>query len=86
MIGNPATGPYNVEARTNIPGDIRVQFFVDGAVYHTENFFGYFLFGGDTGAIPKSRLGVGSHNILARVFYQTGSEVLAETQINITEK
>jgi len=86
VIGNPATGTYNVEARTNIPGDIRVQFFVDGAVYRTENIFGYFLFGGDTGAIPRSRLGAGSHNIFARVFYQTGSTVLAETQMNITER
>ena len=85
VIGDPATGPYTVEARTTIPGDIRVQFFVDGNLYRTENIFGYFLFGGDTSGI-LSRLGVGTHNILARVFYQTGSTVLAETQINITEK
>jgi hypothetical protein len=78
VIGDPATGPYTVEARTTIPSDIRVQFFL-------ENIFGYFLFGGDTSGI-LSRLGVGTHNILARVFYQTGSTVLAETQINITEK
>jgi len=85
VIGDPATGPYTVEARTTIPGDIRVQFFVDGNLYRTENIFGYFLFGGDTSGI-LGRLGVGKHNILARVFYQTGSALLAETQINITEK
>ena len=85
MIGNPATGPYTVEARNSVPGDIRVQFYVDGKLYRTENIFGYFLFGGDTSGI-LDRLGVGTHNILARVLYQTKSALLAETQINITEK
>ena len=84
VTGNPATGPYAVEARTTLTGALTVNFFVDGTFVHQENIARYCLFGGDTLCGP-GRLGAGVHAIKAQVLKQGGSTVLAETQITVTE-
>jgi hypothetical protein len=85
VTGNPATGPYNVQAVTSLPGDIRVEFWVDGALRRTENAAPYSLFGDSGGVLLTSTLGAGSHAVVGKVYAQTGSTVLAEAAITITE-
>src|SRR6266536_4810804 len=84
VTGNPATGPYAVEAQTTLPGALTVNFFVDGTSVHQESIPKYCLFEGDA-ACATGTLGAGAHVIKAQVFAQGGSTVLAETQISVTE-
>jgi hypothetical protein len=83
--GNPASLPYSVIAETNVTGDIRIQFLVDGTNYHTENDPPYSLFGDDGSTVFTGTLGNDNHTVVANVFTQTGNTVLATTSINITE-
>lgn len=83
--GNPATGPYAVAATTNVSGDIRVEFNVDGKAYHTENDGPYSLFGDNGTTLNSGLLGAGSHKIVANVFAQSGTTVLATNELTITE-
>ena len=85
VSGDPATGPYTVEATSSSSGDIRVEFWVDGALRQTENSGPYFLFGDTSGVPAKSTLGAGAHTVLGKVYAQTGSTVLAEAAITVTE-
>ena len=84
VTGNPATGPYAVEAQTSLAGPLTVKFFVDGSFFHQESAAAYCLFGGD-GPCLTGTLGMGAHVIKAQVFQQGGSTVLAEAQISVTE-
>ena len=84
VTGNPATGPYAVEAQTTLTGALTVNFFVDGGFVHQENVGKYCLFGGD-GPCNAGALGAGAHVIKAQVLRQGDTTVLAETQITVTE-
>jgi hypothetical protein len=84
VTGNPANGPYAVEAQTTLAGALTVNFFVDGSFVHQENIAKYCLFGGD-GPCGTGTLGAGTHVIKAQVVPQGDSTVLAETQITVTE-
>lgn len=81
VSGSPGTGSYNIEATTTIAGDIRVEFSVDGTAYHTENEAPYWLFGDGN----NSTLGNGTHTIVANVYDQNGSTILATGTKTITE-
>jgi hypothetical protein len=85
VTGNPATGPYSVQAIPTSTGDIRVEFWVDGALRRTESSAPYSLFGDSGGVLAASTLGAGSHTVVGKVYAQTGSTVLAEAAITITE-
>ena len=84
VTGNPASGPYAVEAQTTLPGALTVNFFVDGSFVHQESVAKYCLFGGD-GPCGAGTLGAGTHVIKAQVLAQGTTTVLAETQISVTE-
>jgi subtilisin len=84
VSGNPATGPYAVEAQTTLPGALTVNFVVDGSSVHQESVPKYCLFGGDA-TCTTGTLGAGAHVIKAQVFAQGTTTVLAETQISVTE-
>jgi len=84
VTGNPATGPYAVEAQTTLTGALTVNFFVDGGFVHQENVGKYCLFGGDE-SCNTGALGAGAHVIKAQVLRQGDTTVLAETQITVTE-
>jgi beta-galactosidase len=84
VTGNPASGPYAVEAQTTLTGALTVNFFVDGSFVHQENVAKYCLFGGD-GPCATGTLGAGAHVIKAQVLAQGTATVLAETQITVTE-
>jgi hypothetical protein len=66
LSGDPSSGSYAVEAQTNASGVDRVDFTVDGALYHTEHIYKYCLFGGDASCNP-GMLGKGQHQIIATV-------------------
>ena len=84
VTGNPAAGPYAVEAQTTLTGALTVNFFVDGTFVHQESIFKYCLFGGDA-TCATGTLGAGAHVIKAQVMAQGTTTVLAEGQITVTE-
>jgi Divergent InlB B-repeat domain len=84
VSGNPATGPYAVEAQTTLPGPLTVNFFVDGGFVQQEVAAKYCLFGGDA-ACGTGVLGAGAHVIKAQVLAPGTTTVLAETQLTVTE-
>jgi hypothetical protein len=81
LEGSVAAGAYTV--RANVSGtnaDVRVVFTVDGdASYHTENENPYYLFGDGSWVPSLDTLGPGPHSVLARVYPQTGSTLLASS-------
>jgi len=84
VTGNPAAGPYAVEAQTTLTGALTVNFFVDGSFVHQESIFKYCLFGGDA-TCATGTLGAGAHVIKAQVLAQGTTTVLAEGQMTVTE-
>jgi hypothetical protein len=83
LAGNPATGPYAVEAKTNISGDLKVQFFVNGNLFRVESSPPYSIFG-DNGTPYRGTLGAGTHIIEAKAYAQTATPV-AQAQLTIVE-
>ncbi|OGF81861.1 hypothetical protein A2930_01970 [Candidatus Giovannonibacteria bacterium RIFCSPLOWO2_01_FULL_45_34] len=85
LVGNPATGPYTLEAQTSVAGDIKVEFWVDGNLYRTENFYPYTLFGDNGSSFFTGTLGQGSHTVSAKVYGQNSSTLLAEASTAIND-
>jgi hypothetical protein len=85
VIGEPTLGPYAVAARTTVPGNVRVEFFVNGSLYRTESTAPFSLFGDYSWGLFEGNLGPGSHTIAVRVYQQNGTQVLAQTQITVIE-
>lgn len=83
VTGDPAAGPYAVEAQVTPPGAWQVTFLVDSTLFHQESVSAYCLFGGD-GPCATGTLGTGAHVITAQVFQQGGITILAESQITVT--
>jgi hypothetical protein len=84
VVGNPTTGPYSVEAKTNVRGDMKVEFYVDGNLYRVENYAPYSLFG-DDGNPYKGTLGAGSHLVEVKVYAEKSRLPLAQAQVTIVE-
>lgn len=87
LIGSPSSSAYSVQAVSNVTGDIRVEFAVDGAAYHTENFFPYVIFGdnGTVSGATLSNLGGGTHTVHATLFYQGSTTAIATYDLVVSE-
>ena len=86
VSGDPASGTaYSVAANTNAPGDIRVEFKVDGNLYRTESDAPYSLFGDTNKVLNTGKLGAGVHTIAAGVYPQIGPSLITSNSISITE-
>lgn len=83
ISGDPALGPYAVEAVTDVPSP-KVNFLVDGNPYHTESDPKYCMFGGDA-TCNTGVLGGGTHTVKVQVTSGTDTTVLAEATKTITE-
>jgi hypothetical protein len=75
LTGDPAIGPYAVEAKTNVPGSIKVEFYVDGNLFRVESSAPYSLFG-DNGRPYSGTLGTGTHLVEAKVSSQTATTLV----------
>src|SRR4029453_4893646 len=84
VSGNPATGPYAVEAQTTLTGSLTVNFFVDGTLFHEEGIPKYCLFGGDA-PCATGTLGAGSHVILAQALDAGTGALLGQGQLTVME-
>jgi len=83
ITGDPATGPFAVEAQTALTGALTVNFFVDGTFVNQETAARYCLFGGDA-VCGAGTLGAGAHVIKAQVLAQASTTLLAETETTVT--
>jgi len=77
LLGNPATEDWTVEAKSNVSGDIRIEFEVNAKVFRIENAAPYALHAQTAAGLTKKRLGAGQYVIIARVYEQTGAVALA---------
>ena len=63
VVGNPATGPWGVQATTTNTQDVMATVRLDGIIHHTENHAPY-GFPGDNGTTVTTGLrGTGSHTV-----------------------
>jgi hypothetical protein len=78
IYGSVANNAYSVRADvSDTSADVRVAFSVDGNPYHTENENPYYLFGDGSWVPNVGTLGPGPHVVVARVYPQLGSSLLA---------
>jgi len=86
LTGNPALEDWTVEAKTNVAGDIRIEFEVNSKVFRVESSAPYALFPQTGDVLSKSKLGPGVYTIIARVYEQTGTVALATSpMLTVTE-
>ena len=87
LIGDPASGPYAVEAKTTSTSGVAVNFYVDGRFVRRENTAKYCLFSGGANGTPclTGKLGAGTHVVKAQLVSASTGTVLAETQGTVSE-
>src|SRR4029453_1564317 len=84
VSGDPATGPYAVEATTTLTGSLTMNFLLDGFLVHQEGIPKYCLFGGD-GPCATGALGVGPHVIHVQALDAGTGARLGQGQLNVTD-
>jgi hypothetical protein len=88
VTGDPATGPYAVEALTSTSTSVAVRFLVDGVLYRQENSARWCLFGDGGAGTPCNTgiLGAGeTHTVTARMVDTVSGAVLAEVMTSVVE-
>ncbi|HSX58469.1 MAG TPA: Ig-like domain-containing protein [Candidatus Saccharimonadales bacterium] len=84
--GNPSSGsPYSVVATTTVTGTVKIDFLVNGSLYHSESTAPYSMFD-DNGTTPNTgKVGMSSYVLTVNVYQQGGTTILATAQQTITE-
>lgn len=85
VVGDPAVGSYSVQAKTTFTVDISVQFFDNGTLVKTEHSAPYCLTPELSSQCTASKLGAGTHNLMAVVLAADGKTVLAKASRSIVE-
>jgi hypothetical protein len=82
IVGNPATGPWGVNATTTITQDVMAHVRLDGVMQYVENHAPY-GFPGDNGAtVTPGLFGIGTHTV-EFVFYLQGTTTEIE-RVSVT--
>ena len=86
VMGNPATGPWGVEASTTDLRDVMATVYLDGVVHHIKHSAPY-GFPGDNGiTVTTGQFGTGSHRV-EFVFYLEGTMTeIGQASVTVQER
>ena len=79
-------GDFSLRAYTTVPGDLRVEFLVDGEVFATENHAPYSLFGDDGYTLNRGSLEARPTILTAIVYHQGDAVALASASTMIAPR
>ena len=85
VVGNPATGPWGIEAKTTDVRDVMASVRLDGVTHHVESYAPYGFPGDDGTRITTARFGSGSHSIEFIFYLQDTTTEIGRASITVQE-
>ena len=85
VVGNPATGPWGVNATTTITQDVMAHVRLDGVLQCVENYAPYSFPGGLGATVTPRLFGIGTHTVEFVFYLQDTTSEIERASVTVQE-